>query len=91
MLKLMFCLFFSLVVFSAFSNFVENQHSIIEHYFTNPAGKSNFSSYAHKEIYFIKKQKKEGLFDVSIKESFYQLILKPDLNDNLIYLLIEYE
>ena len=30
------------------------------------------------------------MFDVSIKESFYQLILKPDLNDNLIYLLIEY-
>ena len=26
-----------------------------------------------------------------MKESFYQLILKPDSNDNLIYLLIEYD
>ena len=35
-------LYFFHCAFSAFSNFVENQHSIIEHYFTNPAGKAIF-------------------------------------------------
>lgn len=90
MMKLIFCFIFCLASVRAFSNLPEDKNSIIEHYFTNPAGKSNFSNYAHKEIYFIKKQKKEGMFETSIEESFYQLILKPDANDNLIYLLIQY-